>query len=473
MAAPIPLGIGDDGSRLHVCAGEDEMWTWCQARAGGAALNLPAVRDCARENLPPVSQQPHLGVATFDDAKMNDLTRTGWAVLYGAQVSADIKAALQGLIAFRRGLVGSDEMCPVFGDENHPYTPGQSASDWLSGLKLESNAQVPRHSPVPYYVMIVASPEDIPFEFQFELDVYWGVGRLWLGDNPKAYAAYGDAVIANETTRQTAVKKELRFFAPRFDGDQATELVNDDLVKKLVDGGIVDDYGFTASVTTGADATKQALLDLYGLKQDRPAIYFVASHGLLCKSTANLDYLTRTMGAIMTQPWNPANAPTEDTFVASRHLKAIDLSGTFHILCACFGAGWPRVSSYDQAVLSPSAMVAYLPQKLLANGALAVLGHIDRAWSYSYVSDTGKDGIDRTQEYEGILAAMMTSGWRVGYSTDKFNIRWKALGDNIAELERSQSYDSAEQLHNLWVERDDARGYVLLGDPAVKLNLSA
>jgi hypothetical protein len=364
-------------------------------------------------------------------------------------------------------------MCPIFDGTNHPYTPGQSASDWLKDLKLESTAQVPRNSPVPYYVMIVASPEDISFDFQFELDVYWGVGRLWLGDNPKSYAVYGQAVIDNETTPQTAVKKELRFFAPRFDGDKATELVNDLLVGKIVAGGIADDCGFTAGVTAGADATKQALLDLYGLTQNRPAIYFVASHGLFLHPTANLDLLTRTMGAIMTRPWNPADAPTEDSFVASRHLKAeTDLRGTFHILCACYGAGWPRVSSYDQAEVSPAAMVAYLPQRLLAKGALAVLGHVDRAWSYSYVSGDGSDGsIDRTQEYEGILAAMMTKGTRAGYATDKFNVRWKALGDDIAELERTQSFESAEQLHNLWVERDDARGYVLLGDPAVKLNL--
>jgi hypothetical protein len=35
---------------------------------------------------------------------------------------------------------------------------------------------------VPFYLLLVASPEEIPFEFQYLLDIYGDVGQLRFDD---------------------------------------------------------------------------------------------------------------------------------------------------------------------------------------------------------------------------------------------------------------------------------------------------
>jgi hypothetical protein len=65
-------------------------------------------------------------------------------------------------------------------------------------------------------------------------------------------------------------------------------------------------------------------------------------------------------------------------------------------------------------------------------------------------------------------------GQRIGQATDSFNMRWAVLS---AELQESQNLREAfsdqlvsnAQLANRYVARNDARNYVVLGDPAVRL----
>jgi hypothetical protein len=64
------------------------------------------------------------------------------------------------------------------------------------------------------------------------------------------------------------------------------------------------------------------------------------------------------------------------------------------------------------------------------------------------------------------------AGQRVGNALDQFNIRWAALTTEIADrLKAGTKPEEQTELANLWVARDDARNYIVFGDPAVRLRV--
>ena len=66
------------------------------------------------------------------------------------------------------------------------------------------------------------------------------------------------------------------------------------------------------------------------------------------------------------------------------------------------------------------------------------------------------------------------SGQRIGHATDRWNQRWAMLSTELAEaLQRNANgFGDPDQLRNLWIARDDARNYVVFGDPAVRLRVA-
>ena len=417
-----------------------------------------------------------LGVVGLAGSEADDLSETGWAILFGAkdpELNEKIKKQLKPLLDLRKSQAG--EFYHEFDANNHPWQSGQSVEDWLgtfgdkSDKGISADDQVKPRKGVPFYIMIVAAPNDIPFEFQYRLDVYWAVGRLWL-ESIEDYGAYAEAVCADETATVPAATRTITYFAPEFRHDNgATKMVRYDLVEKLRESSLGD---FDHTLITSPHASRDKLLELYTGHANRPALYFVGSHGALFNH-AKGDSIARCMGAIVTDVWadqpppegqTEVPAPVKTQYVAGRDLsREVNLKGTIHILCACYGAGWPKVSSYNgEPVSDDGPGIAQLPQRLLAKGALAVLGHIDKAWTYSFVTSGGRD---RSGKYEDVLIKLM-KGRRAGNATDAFNYHWNVLAsgfrDNTLGL-------SEKEKHDRRIEIDDARNYVLLGDPAVRL----
>jgi hypothetical protein len=141
----------------------------------------------------------------------------------------------------------------------------------------------------------------------------------------------------------------------------------------------------------------------------------------------------------------------------------------------CYGCGWPKHDTYTRLlehhpIISETDMLAKLPQALLShrNGsALAVLGHVDRSWSCSYSSNLGS----QIGGFREILNSIM-SGDRIGYATDDWNFRWAQLSANLTDNvvpNFKRKVISAKDLQEAWIARDDARNYIVFGDPAVQL----
>jgi V8-like Glu-specific endopeptidase len=152
------------------------------------------------------------------------------------------------------------------------------------------------------------------------------------------------------------------------------------------------------------------------------------------------------------------------------------LDGTVAVHFACFGAGTPALDDFPHLdglgvarVLAPRPFVARLPQALLRQGALAFVGHVERAWSCSF---HGGEGIGRQlQAFRSAMLSLLT-GRRVGWAFEYFGALYAALASELTAEFTSEGRGQApddDLVADLWTAHNDARAFVVLGDPAVRL----
>ena len=87
------------------------------------------------------------------------------------------------------------------------------------------------------------------------------------------------------------------------------------------------------------------------------------------------------------------------------------------------------------------------------------------------VSFLGDRGSSQSQGFRDVIGRLLR-GMRIGNAADEFNKRWAALSAELSErhLQLLNGIDvSLTTLGRLWVARDDARNFLVLGDPAVRI----
>jgi len=315
----------------------------------------------------------------------NRLEKTGWAVVWGEDVSPDIKAALAPLLAVRR-----EEAGKLF--KELTWSPADSARSWLK-LQFAGDTVDPRK--VPYYTLLVGSPQSIPFERQCELAATgYAVGRLDFGSDVAAYARYAEGVRAAAAARPSP--RKIGFWATRHDA--ATIASHDAFALHLAYGekdatepwqkpaGAL--HGFVPDVRLNGDAKKTELL---GLLRQAPALWVTASHGIGVAPTDGDP--KQLQGALLTQDWPGMGVPVADQLLAGADLgSGQNLLGSIGLLMACFGAGTPGADNFpwasqeerakSSAYYAGSPFVAALPQRMLSlesGPALGLVAHVDRA----------------------------------------------------------------------------------------------
>jgi hypothetical protein len=418
-------------------------------------------------------------VATVTDPM--DLSKSGWGVLFASDADPEVARQLQPLLEWRRGQVNNDQLFKVF-EKSAGVRAGQSAQGWVAAKGVTLNAPVDPENGVPYYLLIVGSPARIPFEFQHLLDSQWSVGRLHF-DNIDDYRAYATHVVEYERGAAAARQRLLALWMTKNKGDAATARVAGTLgpdflgeAPKMHPIGRAQRFRIASYI--GDDATKAKIGEVFrgAIPGGPPALIFTASHGAEF-AAADAEVQRRRQGALITQEWMRGQpVRPEQYFSADDLTPGAAVHGAIVFIFACFGAGCPAVDSYLRAPdgsalrLAPEPFIARLPQALLSRGALAVVAHVDRAFSYSFHDVLGTA---HTQLLRDPLDRIML-GQRVGAAVEALNSSWGTLaaelGLLLATAPRSAAATSAAV--NLAIAREDSRNYVVLGDPAVRLDVA-
>src|SRR6266849_2898222 len=253
---PIPFGISaDTGQPLE---GIDD-----------AALDSFKVNGhngaVAKEYLKTKAESDEPDFGTIGDVDSNFLDQAGWAVMFSPGVDRKIREALQPLLDRRKAQVSDENLFKIF-EGASGYQPEDTATGWLRRQNVRMDVVDPQLG-VPYYILIVGPPDEIPFEFQYALDLYWAVGRLWF---PTAgeFRQYADSVIRYETMPVVPTSRQMAVFATCHDFDTATQLFSSQVAEPLVQGsGRVAAVGqrqkFGLQPFIGDPATKDSLFRIF------------------------------------------------------------------------------------------------------------------------------------------------------------------------------------------------------------------
>ncbi len=424
----------------------------------------------------------HLGVGLGLEAE-TDPVQAGWGIVFHQLESETVKKAFQPLIDHRTQQVGNKAKVKVM-----EYRPGERFKDWLGRYKVGTGLANRDPRKVPFYLLIVGSPAQIPFSFGYLLDVDYYVGRIHL-DSPDEYTRYVNSVIDYETSATVPNSRQAAFFGTRHTLDRATQLSADQLVRPLASGepalgdlpavpGIASEAGYESSLFWGPDAKKSALTDLFVPKAGKkpPAFLFSATHGMGVPNGAPNQ--TQIQGALLCQDWTGFGSVSPTHYFSAADLPPdahVHGMVTFHF--ACYGGGTPAEDRFIYGTgkkpkrIAGQPFMAALPKALLSHkngGALAVIGHVERAWGYSVSTPEAGRQIGAFREaISGIL-----NGLPVAFAVKGFNEKYATLSadlvNTIQEIRNGEQI-SDEKLTNDWIERNDAEGYVVIGDPAVRL----
>jgi hypothetical protein len=406
----------------------------------------------------------------------NELAQTGWGAVFAHGADPAIKDALGELLALRREQAG--DRFRVF-EGADAYRPGESKDVFLKRHGMGPGPADPDR--VPYYLLLVGDPDAIPYRFQYQLDVQYAVGRVHF-DTLEEYARYARSVVSAErdaTRPRTAV-----FFGVRNAGDPATGMSADDLVAPLATtlgaqfGAMPNAWNTT--LIEPADATRARLLGLLG-GEETPAFLFTASHGV--GFAANDPRQMTQQGALLCQDWPGPEHPGR---LEQAHYVAADdiddearLLGLIAFHFACYGAGTPRLDDFahlaggnDPAIIANRAFVAPLPRRLLAHprgGALAVIGHVERAWGCSI---RWQEAGAQIEAFRSTLHRLL-DGHRVGSALEPMNGRYAEISTDLATALQNIRFGQRpddQMLAWMWTANNDARAYAVVGDPAVRLS---
>jgi hypothetical protein len=412
------------------------------------------------------------GLATDSAATPEQIGKQGWGVVVPEGPRGDqLLKSIDPLKRFRTQVQGSREYI-----YRVPHALGLDAHAWVRD-NFESKAEDKR----PRYLLVLGNPREVSLDLQRALAPLAGVGRLDFTDDTH-YGSYAEKAIAAETPTRDELRASVYLGD---DGSPATTSAESQLILPCMRalGELVEERQTRLTKHQHVRGDKTDLVKC----ANQADLLFTVSHGLGDKM--KYDERTKMQGALLAG---------EELFSGDDVEKGEFLRGGMWMMIACYGLGTPQFSTYRSWIAQTherkgladldletitageladdeSPFIADLPRKALANpdGPLAIIGHMDLAWSYSYMQD-GQPRFDRLFESLRSLLRELP----VGFALEKLMQQCVYASDQLASLyehERDRERGKAKEvlepqrIPRAWMLRQDLRGYMLLGDPATRL----
>ncbi len=327
---------------------------------------------------------------------------------------------------------------------------------------------------LPRYLLIAASPADVPWRLQYLLNTSSYVGRLDLA--PEGLERYVDALLTGWDGATSQVRSTLVWTVDH-GRDDITWLMRHGLAEPLADVYAKDDdLRVGARRLSGSDALGGALVDELGAQ--RPGLVATTSHGV----TAPLDdpaALREGLGALVDSSHQPVGA--------DRVLQAWQPDGAVWYAHACCSAGADGATLFSDVVEAGSdvdrvltgvstagACTAPLPRLLLGceRPLRAFVGHVEPTFNWTLRDpENGQlltaglrralyDGVFRTRPEPVGMALARAYAPVAGLWSRWDTERLAAVGGDATARQRAL----AARLAAL-----DRQSIVLLGDPTVAL----
>lgn len=456
--------------------------------AGGVPLEAAA--DAPR---PAEQAQPqHLSDISADP---NDLALQRWGII---APEGDVGDRLLDLVAPLRRAREAEQGAPARVYRVRPRMDASEAVKWKNDVYWDERVA---EQDLPRYLLVLGDLDQVSLELQQVMASNTFVGRV-AGASDGEYAAYVEKVLAwAKAPSPEAVARSL--YCTIRDMTDATTVGYKALMEpmalqaqqRMTEGR----YPASAIQSLALDPDDARADFLAQVTRAEPTILCTMSHGLGAPRGGwrSTDQQRALQGAM--------------SLGSGQHLEAADLAGAFlpggmWFYLACYGGGTPETSAYYHWLgklqdvdgfsgpLGPvlSALpkrgerpfVGALPRTVLANpqGPLGVIAHCDLAWTYAF-QDLGAEGGSRVSRFQGVFGALARRHRQgVAYQSllrffSEKSVELSVLYDEEARLEAAGEAvpeDNARVTRraNLWMARQDLGGYVLFGDPAVRLPLA-
>lgn len=397
---------------------------------------------------------------------LKDLAKSGWGIVFAQEdpMAPAILEALQPLLKHREKQAAAEKeqrYQEYIGEKG--YLPGDGKQDFLARKKT-SPGTIDTDN-VPYYLLLVGDPKTIPYPFQYQLDVPCAVGRIHF-DTLDEYERYALSVVKAETQPPERPRKTV-LFGPRHQNDPPTAISLKHLLEPLKEqlSGL---QAGELSTFFAEDATKTQLRSLLG-GPDTPTLLFTGGHGTMFRF--GRERQRPCQGALLCQEWlGHGHIARPDTYFSAEDLDgSARLGGLISFHFACYSAGTPAFDGFStngEKPIAPEPFVARLPQRMLSHpggGALAVVGHVDTALESSFLWKTAGSQV---LTFSNTLWRLL-EGYPVGAAMEPMNRRYMEISSDLYSRRDMKDGDDWEAFLSMACQ--DARNYVIVGDPAVRL----